>query len=135
MTGLLAIQTPEYFSLDAVDAEGETDGSLDDDPAYLTAVCGIDPELEAQARAINPGLFYDYSRTQDETYLMNHCRHCEAKIGDHYVFKAEGPLMPFYDEDQQSRLVFVPISKRIGLESASETQSSFLDELLQMAQR
>lgn len=32
-----------------------------------------------------PGRFVDWSHTMQSTYVMNHCTHCGAKIGDYYV--------------------------------------------------
>ncbi|MHA1211318.1 MAG: hypothetical protein ACTSSH_02545 [Candidatus Heimdallarchaeota archaeon] len=44
-----------------------------------------------------PNFFFDYSFTADLNYFMNHCSHCKAKLGDHYIYH-DWLLEHAYDE-------------------------------------
>ena len=42
----------------------------------------------------------DFSKTIAETYWMNHCQECDAKIGDWFVHKPGEAFFPTTDEER-----------------------------------
>lgn len=62
---------------------------------YVEALSG---DLEQRLSEMTEGrLRKDYSKTTDSSYIMNHCRHCGAKQGDHPLHnEIDGP---FYGQD------------------------------------
>ncbi len=54
-----------------------------------------------------PQFYKDYSRTQNETYYMNHCEHCGAKFGAHFTQEptSRGGFFPTTIEEAAQILV------------------------------
>jgi hypothetical protein len=44
------------------------------------------PGIEVFSRQLGVGLRPDFSKTENRRYLMHHCRHCNAKLGDHFLY-------------------------------------------------
>ena len=89
VTALIALP-PVYLNDDGAQEEL-------DEPVFVQNIGELPEEALAELRVINPNLWLDHSQTAGQEYFMNHCRHCDAKIGDHYVMKLGGPLLPLED--------------------------------------
>jgi hypothetical protein len=61
--------------------------------SYLVAVAVL---VAAQLRRLAPRYRVDYSQTAHSFYWMNHCEHCEAKLGDFETMEESGT---FYGPD------------------------------------
>lgn len=80
--------------------EGAQDEALDEDGPMLNMPEDLPPELVQAIHPITRNLFRrDQSRMAGASYWMNHCEHCDAKQGDHFVQGPNGPFWP-YDEAQ-----------------------------------
>jgi len=66
---------------------------VEDDPAddrwqegsqttVLSYVGGLDESVATRLRQLAPRYRLDFSQTTQSFYWMNHCEHCEAKLGD-----------------------------------------------------
>lgn len=55
-------------------------------------------------------------RTAAATYYANHCEHCDALLGDHYLHHPDGPFWPMSEEDTSIELTLLeqPVSVRAG---------------------
>lgn len=75
--------------------EGDQDEAFDDEGPMLRELTDL-PDALAQAirRVTGSFLRRDYSHTASLTYWMNHCEHCNAKQGDHFVHGPDGPFWP-----------------------------------------
>lgn len=63
----------------------------------LNNVEHVSGELEERLVSMTDGkLRRDHSKTVGYSYLMNHCRHCDAKIGDFGLHQEPGG--PFYEQ-------------------------------------
>ena len=102
----------------------EEDGAL-----FVTGVPELSEASMQELRSINAQVWLDESRTAGSSYLMNHCRHCDAKIGDHYVTQIHGPLLPLADEDI-GKIQLASMKEPVDLECGGYSQSSRLDEVL-----
>ncbi|CAG9183829.1 hypothetical protein [Cupriavidus pampae] len=72
----------------------------------LTATAGSVRQVIA---AHCPGYHVDYSNTAGGHFAMNHCKHCEAKIGEFYLHKEPGgPFFPMSPEDA-ARITLRPV--------------------------
>lgn len=81
------------YDIDSVDKDGSMLNALEALPETL---------VRAIAPTVGRGLRVDHSGTRDESYWMNHCEHCDAKQGDHFVHGPNGPFWPNDDEDKQA---------------------------------
>jgi len=83
--------------------EGEVDLAValtDDSTATLPNPVLLPDAVAAFATQHSGGRFRtDFSRTEERPYWMNHCRHCDAKIGAWYVHNAGGPFFPLSESD------------------------------------
>lgn len=78
--------------------EGDQDKTQDDDGPMLFDIAALPVELAKAIEPISGSLLrIDYSNTAGLAYWMNHCEHCDAKQGDHFV---QGPNGPFWPNDQ-----------------------------------
>lgn len=93
-------ETTRMFALMALPPfsfEGEQDHVLDDDGPMLREVNELPESLVQALRPMSGSLWReDHSQTAGATYWMNHCEHCDAKQGDHFV---QGPNGPFWPND------------------------------------
>lgn len=75
-----------------------------DDSAILRRPTKLPIELAKTLHDMSHGCFrQDFSRTVADTYWMNHCRECDAKIGDWFVHKPGEAFFPT-SADEVSRL-------------------------------
>ncbi len=73
----------------------------DEDSAMLRRPQVVPPELAAVLTKASHGNYRpDFSKTVAETYWMNHCQECDAKIGDWFVHKPGEAFFPTTDEEQ-----------------------------------
>ncbi len=82
--------------------EGESALQLDsdDDSALLRRPQELPPELAAAMTKASQGNYRpDFSKTIAETYWMNHCQECDAKIGDWFVHKPGEAFFPTTNEE------------------------------------
>lgn len=82
---------------------GESALPLDagDDSALLRRPQELPAELATAMTQASQGKFRpDFSKTIAETYWMNHCHECDAKIGDWFVHKPGEAFFPTTDEEQ-----------------------------------
>jgi len=82
---------------------GESALPLDagDDSALLQRPQELPAELATAIIQASQGKFRpDFSKTIAETYWMNHCQECDAKIGDWFVHKPGEAFFPTTDEEQ-----------------------------------
>ena len=59
-------------------------------PAILSYVTDVPESVAKHLRSLAPRYRVDYSQTIDSFYWMNHCEHCEAKLGDFETFQEYG---------------------------------------------
>lgn len=72
---------------------------IDDDGSMLREIGWMSRELEKTALEVSGGHWRpDRSATLGATYWMNHCEHCGAKQGAHFVHGVEGAFWPVTDE-------------------------------------
>ena len=65
----------------------------------------------------DPSVPEDSSATTGTRYYMNHCEHCDAKLGDFETIEEfDSPLAPL-DPPTEDRLVIIPVSAPIESES------------------
>jgi hypothetical protein len=100
-----------------------------DGPVLLIYVMAMNPELEALVRAMTQGVRVDMSYPVDDRYWMNHCAHCDAKQGDHYLGKFGGPFFPSYEDEAMARIVRKDLPVSIAVE-ASTAGIHILDKLI-----
>jgi hypothetical protein len=50
----------------------------------------LDEELLAALKDITPHLYFDFSKKMNKSLLINHCEHCNSKLGDFYMFNEPG---------------------------------------------
>lgn len=83
--------------------EGEVDLAValaDDSTATLPNPVHLPDAVAAFATQHSGGCFRtDFSRTEERPYWMNHCQHCDAKIGAWYVHNAGAPFFPLNKSD------------------------------------
>jgi hypothetical protein len=76
---------------------------LDDDGFMLRNLVDVDAALVPLLAEHTGGLLRpDDSQTARLTYWMNHCEHCDAKQGDHFVQGPDGPFWPYTDEESDA---------------------------------
>lgn len=103
--------------------EGEQDQVLDDDGPMLSNITDIPANLEHAMRPITGSIWRKaYSRTAGFSYWMNHCEHCDATQGDHFVQGANGPFWP-YDESDMVAIAAERIDGPFRLANASTSYS------------
>ncbi|NKJ23278.1 hypothetical protein [Dyella sp. SG609] len=111
--------------------EGEVDLAVeltDDSTATLPNPVRLPEAVAAFATQHSQGRFRtDFSRAEERPYWMNHCQHCDTKIGAWYVHNAGGPFFPLNESDFPSitagRLegAFVFDDPSLGASSAMDT--------------
>jgi hypothetical protein len=89
-------------------------------PAHLLGVVAT----EAEGR-----WHLDASRTYGDRYYMNHCEHCGAKIGDHYLGEPEDAFFPL-NARQLARISGQPVDGPFLFEDPQLSVSTWMDEWL-----
>jgi hypothetical protein len=91
------------------DEEYEQTIDNDDDSIDLNDLESIDPRIEALFKQYAPGYRKDFSKTQDRQVYMNHCEHCDAKLGDFFLHSEPGGAFFPMTEDEDARLSLTEI--------------------------
>lgn len=103
------------------------------DTTVLSYVRGLPDAVLQRVKLVSPHWYMDSSRTVSEPYLMNHCEHCKAKLGDfETIQEADSALHPIYPESI-SRMSIMEVDESF-LASASYGIGTGPD-LIAMAQR
>ena len=75
-------------------------------PAILSYVTDVADSVAKRLQQIAPRYRIDYSQTTHSFYRMNHCEHCEAKLGDFETFQEYG--VGFGAMGDKTRLLEMP---------------------------
>ena len=76
------------------DEEDSAEPMMVNEAAVLMNVQRMSPELAAAVRVSAPTFHPDFSKTTGASYWMNHCQHCDALMGDHFLhMEPDGPFM------------------------------------------
>ncbi|MGC4087257.1 MAG: DUF5710 domain-containing protein [Polyangiaceae bacterium] len=57
-----------------------------DTAAFIFFVSTLPAAVQAQMTKLTKSYRIDFSKTLDDSYWMNHCEHCDAKLGDHPMY-------------------------------------------------
>lgn len=87
------------------------------DPALLGFVEQISLGVAEQVQAHAPWMRMAPTRTSGLTYLANHCQHCDAVQGDHYLGEPGGPFWPDTPALMQA-LRFLPCQGPLEVEAS-----------------
>ena len=60
-------------------------------PGIVFWVDRLAPNVVAQVQRINGRYRIDFSRKLKRRYWINHCEHCDAKLGDNYLYNEGKP--------------------------------------------
>lgn len=102
---VFAIVLPgNYEALYVADDPTEDCWQRGDSPTLLSYLNDVPPEVarELQARAVHYRI--DYSFTTHSFYWMNHCEHCEAKLGDFETLQEPGTFFELGEGLDESAL-------------------------------
>lgn len=91
-------QVTDVFGLQVDSGSEDVDDHVESvDGCMLSNVQHVSGDLEERLVSMTDGkLRRDHSKTVGFSYLMNHCRHCDAKIGDFGLHQEPGG--PFYEQ-------------------------------------
>lgn len=91
----------------AIDDEDEPPGSYElHEATVLTDVQRLSAGLDAHVRGKLATFRPDISRTIGGGYWMNHCQHCGAKMGDHFLhMEPDGPFFSWPRTDGSVEVV------------------------------
>lgn len=121
-----AIFEPEDLLNYIVDARDLAENGL-----YLISyVKDFGTYLTSYLKKTAQNLYRDYSQTLETHYIMNHCEHCSAKLGDYAVFEHshEPNGAAFSPDDGRKRITAKPI---FGLKSAEIKEANLSEGLWQ----
>ena len=97
-TRMFALMALPPFSL-----EGAQDEDMDEDGSMLHMPTELPPALVEAIRPVVGGFFRpDYRQMAQLSYWINHCEHCDAKQGDHFVHGPNGPFWPDDESDMKA---------------------------------
>jgi len=72
---------------------------IHDEAVLLSYILDLNYDALDILRSSGATIRADMSYAAGEGYLMNHCTHCDAKIGDHYLQQPGAPFFPVADEE------------------------------------
>lgn len=58
--------------------------------ALFSAITDLEGQAAAEVKQLAPGYRPDSSVGKGHSYWMNHCAHCDTKVGDHYLHAKHG---------------------------------------------
>ena len=117
-TRMFALMVLPPFSV-----EGEQVEAMDEDGSMLNMPTALPPALVQAIRPVTGSQFRpDQSRMAELSYWMNHCEHCDAKQGDHFVHGPDGPFWP-NDETEMPTIVATKFDGPFRLPDASTSYS------------
>lgn len=83
--------------------DAQDDDGGDEEGCMLSYVGRMPKPLDEQVLARTDGLWRpDFSVTAGAGYWMNHCEHCGAKQGDHFVQEPNGPFWPYTEAEMDA---------------------------------
>jgi len=84
----------------AHDSSDDAMADVYDEAVGLLNIVDLNHDAIDALRSTGCKIFVDQSYTAGMSYWMNHCTHCDAKIGDHYIHSSPGvAFFPTMDED------------------------------------
>jgi len=117
-TRMFALMVLPPFSV-----EGEQDEAMDEDGSMLNNPTTLPPALVQAIRPVTGSQFRpDRSQMADLFYWMNHCEHCDAKQGDHFVHGPDGPFWP-NEESEMPNIVATKLEGPFRVPDASTSYS------------
>lgn len=78
----------------------------------ISSINGLAPQVHKQIRARTEHYKPAYSKTAGETYFMNHCEHCEAKLGDFFMHSEPGGAFFPTSPNHASKMTLKKINER-----------------------
>ena len=63
-------------------------------------------------------IFIDHSFSVDEKYWMNHCSHCNAKIGDHYIHSSPGVAFFPTTEEEMNEVKIEAVARPLSADAS-----------------
>lgn len=76
------------------------------------SIHSLSPSVLAQVRRFTTNLKQAYSKTAGHRYMMNHCEHCGAKLGDFFMHSEPGGAFFPTSPQQASKMTLVKINER-----------------------
>lgn len=105
-TRVIAFVLPAGFGEYDEDEDGERYFDTCSEAMVLSYVTFLPYVVSKQAQTLNPHFHLDESRSYGR-YWMNHCEHCRAVQGDHYLIgQPEGPFFPMEDDAAAQVVLF-----------------------------
>lgn len=98
-TRVFAFLLPENFQYtDYNEALEDRVWNVSNHKSFLSFATHLNTEALKSMHKISPHYFPDFSKQSSSTYYMNHCEHCNAKLGDFYMHSEPGdafkPITP-----------------------------------------
>jgi hypothetical protein len=81
-----------YEVLIAEDSPADEHWERGERSTLLSYVVDVSKSVAAELRQLAPRYRVDYSQTTHSFYRMNHCEHCEAKLGDFETLEESGTV-------------------------------------------
>ncbi|WP_449116731.1 DUF5710 domain-containing protein [Pseudomonas viridiflava] len=78
----------------------------------VSNVQSLSPKVTKQIRRFTDHFKYAYSKTADSRYLMNHCEHCGAKLGDFFMHGEPGGAFFPTSPAQAQQMILARIDER-----------------------
>ena len=98
--------------------------------ALLMYPSAVPTDVAEAMSAVSAGRWHlDVSRTYGDSYYMNHCEHCGAKIGDHYLSEPEEAFFPL-TEAQGARILGQRVNGLFRFQAPQLSMSSWIEEWL-----
>lgn len=76
------------------------------------SVHSLSPSVAAEVCRHTANLKQAYSKTAGHRYIMNHCEHCGAKLGDFYMHSEPGGAFFPTSPKQASKMLLIKINER-----------------------
>ena len=112
------------------DVEGYPYVDPNDEGALLRYLVAVPADVVEAMSKVSAGRWHlDVSRTYSDSYYMNHCEHCGAKIGDHYLGEPEEAFFPLTRE-QAARISGHRVDGLFRFEGPQLSTSSWMDDWL-----
>lgn len=122
-TRVATIWVPSFT--DTSDVEGPEDEPEIGGAATLRHIEDLDDNVTDHVREVATWLKPGHSETAETTYWANHCPHCDALQGDHFVMGVNGPFF-FQHRAEADALELIPGRGPLTA-NASASQSEWMD--------
>jgi hypothetical protein len=111
---------PGYEALNIADDPADDCWMDSDSSTLLSYLSDVPGSVAAQLRERAPRYRLDYSQTTHSFYWMNHCEHCQAKLGDFETMQEPGTFYT-YDATGPKNLVLTQIDEPFAAACGSYT--------------